>query len=63
MGELTDKTAGKAKEIGGVVTGDRRLEAEGKAQVARGTFKERWERFKQEIRDAFHRTPARQGRY
>ena len=63
MGELTDKTAGKAKEIGGVVTGDRDLEMRGKAQHARGTFKEHWERFKQEIREAFHRTPARQSRY
>jgi uncharacterized protein YjbJ (UPF0337 family) len=62
MGELTDKTMGKAKEVGGVVSGDRRLETEGKAQYARGTFKERWERFKQEIREAFRRRPARQAR-
>jgi uncharacterized protein YjbJ (UPF0337 family) len=60
MGELTDKTAGKAKEIGGVVTGDRRMEAEGKAQHARGTLKERWEHFKEEVRDAFRRHPSRQ---
>jgi uncharacterized protein YjbJ (UPF0337 family) len=60
MGELTDKTAGKAKEIGGVVTGDRRLESEGKAQRARGVLKERWEHFKLRLREAFHRAPARQ---
>ena len=60
MGELTDKTAGKAKELGGVVTGDRRLEAEGKRQHARGTFKEGWERFKLRLREVFHRAPARQ---
>jgi uncharacterized protein YjbJ (UPF0337 family) len=63
MGELTDKAVGKAKEVGGVVSNDRRLETEGKAQYARGTLKERWEHFKVSLRDAFHRTPARQGRY
>jgi len=60
MGELMDRTQGKAKEVGGVVTGDRRLEAEGKAQYARGTFKQRWEHFKLRLREAFHRAPARQ---
>ncbi|HEY8207929.1 MAG TPA: CsbD family protein [Myxococcaceae bacterium] len=60
MGELMDKTSGKAKEAGGVVTGDRRLEAEGKAQHARGTFKERWEHFKLRVRETFRRAPARQ---
>ena len=62
MGELTDKTKGKAKEVAGVVTGDRRLEAEGKVDYAKGSFKESWERFKQEIRAAFRRSPARQPR-
>ena len=62
MGEWTDKTSGKAKEIGGVVTGDRRLEAEGKADYAKGSIKGGWERFKQEIRAAFHRTQVRQPR-
>lgn len=60
MGELMDKTQGKAKEIGGVAKGDRRLEMEGKAQRAKGTFKERWEHFKLRLREAFHRAPARQ---
>ncbi len=60
MGELEDKTKGKAKEVAGVVTGNRRLEAEGKTERAKGRFKEGWEHFKQEVREAFHRSPARQ---
>ena len=49
MGELEDRMKGRAKEIGGVVTGDRRLEAEGKTDQARGRFKESWERAIAEI--------------
>jgi len=60
MGELMDKTKGRAKEVTGVATGDRRLEAEGKTDYARGSLKGSWERFKQQIREAFHRRPARQ---
>lgn len=60
MGELLDKSQGKAKEVGGVVTGDRRLEAEGKAQHARGALKQRWEHFKLRVRETFRRAPSRQ---
>jgi len=60
MGELMDKTKGKAKEVAGVATGDRRLETEGKADYAKGSLKGGWERFKQQIREAFQRRPARQ---
>lgn len=60
MGELADKAKGRAKEIGGVVTGDRRLETEGKAEYAKGTLKEKWESFKAQLRAGFRR-PMRQG--
>ncbi len=55
MGELTDKTKGRAKEIGGVVTGDRSLEAEGKTDQAKGEVKGVFEQIKQGIKGAFHR--------
>jgi uncharacterized protein YjbJ (UPF0337 family) len=62
MGELTDKTKGTAKEVTGVVTGDRGLEAEGKVDRAKGGLKGGWERFKLRIREAFpQRRPVRQG--
>jgi uncharacterized protein YjbJ (UPF0337 family) len=55
MGELSDKAAGKAKEVSGVVTGDRQLEAEGKRERVKGELKGRWEEAKQAIKNAFHR--------
>jgi uncharacterized protein YjbJ (UPF0337 family) len=36
MGELGDKAEGKLKEAGGKVTGDKKMEWEGKAQKAKG---------------------------
>ena len=39
MAGLGDKAAGKAKEVKGAVTGDKKTEAEGKAQGARGNIK------------------------
>lgn len=36
MGEWTDKAKGKVKETVGVATGDRSLEAEGKADTLKG---------------------------
>lgn len=53
MGELTDKAKGTAKEVGGVVSGDRSLEAEGKADRAKGEAKGRFEQLKQNIKDVF----------
>jgi uncharacterized protein YjbJ (UPF0337 family) len=35
MGELIDKAKGKAKQVGGKLTGDRSMEAEGKADELR----------------------------
>lgn len=50
MGEMHDKFAGRAKEIGGVATGNRQLESEGKLQYFRGKLKEGFERFKHALR-------------
>ena len=36
MGELTDKTKGELKEKGGKLTGDKKMEWEGKADKAKG---------------------------
>ncbi|MBC7794508.1 MAG: CsbD family protein [Clostridia bacterium] len=52
MGELNDKAKGKAKEIAGVVTGDRDLEAEGKADIVKGKVKGAFETAKQRVKDA-----------
>lgn len=46
MGEFQDKTKGKAKEVAGVATGNRSLEAEGKADQTKSWFKQRFEALK-----------------
>ena len=51
MGELNDKIKGKAKEIAGVVTGDREREAEGKADLIKGAVKGKFEEVKQAVKD------------
>lgn len=43
MSNSSDKIAGKAKEVAGKVTGNDELEAEGKAQHAKGEVKEKAE--------------------
>jgi uncharacterized protein YjbJ (UPF0337 family) len=55
MGELIDKAKGKAKEVTGVVTGDRALEAEGKADRAKGEVKGSFEELKQRAKDELNR--------
>jgi uncharacterized protein YjbJ (UPF0337 family) len=52
MGEWTDKAKGKVKETVGVATGDRELEAEGKADTLKGKVKEKIEDAKRVIKDA-----------
>jgi uncharacterized protein YjbJ (UPF0337 family) len=52
MGEWTDKAKGKVKETVGVATGDRELEAEGKADTLKGKVKEGIEDAKRVIKDA-----------
>lgn len=54
MGEWTDKTKGKAKEVAGVVTGNRDLEAEGKTDQAKGYIKGKFEAAKQRVKDVLH---------
>ncbi|MCP3139889.1 CsbD family protein [Pyxidicoccus xibeiensis] len=52
MGEWTDKAKGRVKETVGVATGDRELEAEGKADTAKGNLKGKVEDAKRVIKDA-----------
>jgi uncharacterized protein YjbJ (UPF0337 family) len=54
MGEYTDKTKGKIKEVAGAATGDRSLEAEGKLDQAKGRIKGKFDEVKQRVKDAWH---------
>ena len=49
---MVDKAKGKVKEVGGVVTNDRDLEAEGKADRLKGNVKEGLGNLRQGIKDA-----------
>ncbi len=60
MGEWSDKLKGKVKETAGVATGNRELEAEGKADTLKGNVKEKVEDAKRAIKDAVD--PDRSGR-
>jgi uncharacterized protein YjbJ (UPF0337 family) len=40
MGELRDKVEGEVKDTGGKVSGDKKMEWEGKAQKAKGKVEE-----------------------
>ncbi|MBN1209490.1 MAG: CsbD family protein [Myxococcaceae bacterium] len=51
MGEWSDKLKGKVKETAGVASGDRELEAEGKADTLKGNVKEKVEDAKRAIKD------------
>ena len=55
MGEYTDKIAGKANQIKGVLTDDEATQAKGEAQEAKGRLKGAFERFKVRIKDAMER--------
>jgi len=55
MGELTDKAKGKVKEIVGAATGDRKLGAEGKIDIAKGKLKAAFEKAKQDVKEAVKR--------
>lgn len=52
MGELMDKAKGKVKEVAGVASNDRELEAEGKMDQAKGAAKGAFESVKQSVKDA-----------
>ena len=47
----TDKLKGKAKEVGGALTGNRKKEAEGKGEQVKGTAKEKGNEALDELED------------
>ena len=53
MGAWLDKLKGRVKETLGTATGDRSLEAEGKADSFKGNVKEGFEDVKRDIKDTF----------
>ncbi|QDE71739.1 MULTISPECIES: CsbD family protein [Myxococcus] len=61
MGEWTDKAKGKVKEVVGVASGDRELEAEGKRDSAKGAIKGKIEDAKRAIKDAVDSDKPRRG--
>ncbi|QQR44111.1 CsbD family protein [Myxococcus xanthus] len=61
MGEWTDKAKGKIKEVAGVASGDRELEAEGKRDSAKGAIKGKIEDAKRAIKDAVDSDKPRRG--
>jgi uncharacterized protein YjbJ (UPF0337 family) len=52
MGELIDKAKGKIKKTAGALTGDKKLEREGKADEAKGKAKGALEDVKHAIKKA-----------
>ena len=52
MGELIDKVKGKIKHAAGAITGDKKLETEGKVDEAKGAVKGAVEDVKHAIKDA-----------
>jgi len=52
MGEFIDKAKGKAKQVAGALTGDRRLEREGKLDSAKGNLKGKVEQAKAGVKEA-----------
>ncbi|GAA4896431.1 CsbD-like protein [Stackebrandtia albiflava] len=49
MSEKQDKLIGKAKEMAGKLTGNEKLEAEGKTQNAKGTVKDKADEVKRSV--------------
>ncbi len=50
MGELIDKFKGRAKQVFGALTGDRRRQTEGVVDEKKGDVKGRFEEIKQDIK-------------
>jgi len=50
MGEIIDKTKGKIKKAAGALTGDKKLEREGKVDEAKGKAKGAFEDVKHAIK-------------
>ncbi len=57
MGEFTDKLKGRFKSVTGKVTGNRRLEAEGEADEAKGKVKGGVEEVKHDIKEVVRGEP------
>jgi uncharacterized protein YjbJ (UPF0337 family) len=55
MGEIIDKVKGKIKQAAGTLTGDKRLNAEGKVDEAKGQVKGAAEDVKHAVKDAVKR--------
>lgn len=55
MGATGDQAKGKAKEVIGTVTGDKDLEAEGKADRRGGEAKEKLDDAKDKIEEVLHK--------
>ena len=52
MGEFTDKLKGRIKAVTGKASGDRKLEAEGELDQAKGRVKGAAEEVKQSVKEA-----------
>jgi uncharacterized protein YjbJ (UPF0337 family) len=52
MGELIDKTKGKIKQATGALTGNKKLEREGRVDTAKGNAKGAFENAKQSVKGA-----------
>jgi uncharacterized protein YjbJ (UPF0337 family) len=52
MGEIIDKVKGKIKQAAGALTGDKKLEREGKVDEAKGSVKGVVEDVKHAVKDA-----------
>jgi uncharacterized protein YjbJ (UPF0337 family) len=52
MGEIIDKVKGNIKEVAGALTGDKKLETEGKADQAIGKVKGAFEDAKHAVKEA-----------
>jgi uncharacterized protein YjbJ (UPF0337 family) len=51
MGATSDKVQGQAKEVAGIVTGDKDLEAEGKTDRQTGEAEEKLDKVKDKVAD------------
>jgi uncharacterized protein YjbJ (UPF0337 family) len=52
MGEIIDKAKGKIKQVAGALTGDKKLEREGKVDETKGKVKGTVEDVKHAVKDA-----------
>jgi uncharacterized protein YjbJ (UPF0337 family) len=57
------KLRGRMKRTAGEVSGDRRLEAEGRSEEVRGRLKQAGEKFGEKFKDAFRGRGRRRPRY